>query len=111
MLAVTGRPARLILISEPTVATALVAVLLPPLPVPPFVSLVAPVVADAVVEPAAVGVPDTGHEILAPMATLAGGVGVHAPTVTPGGNPVTAQVALSALAVAVALLVHLTVPA
>jgi hypothetical protein len=110
MLAVAGRPARLMLMSEPTVAMACVAVLLPPVPVLPFVSLVAPVLTDAVAVPDAVGVPVTGQLMLAPAATVAGGTGVHVPTVTPGGRPVTAQDALVAAAVADALLVHLTVP-
>jgi hypothetical protein len=72
--------------------------------------LTAPVVTETAFDPTAVGVPETGHEILAPAATVAGGAGVHAPTITPGGKPVTAHVALLALAVAVALLVHLIVP-
>lgn len=78
--------------------------------VPPLTSLVAPVVAVTVLEPGAVGVPETGQEMLAPAATVAGGVGVHAPTVTPGGKPETVQVALRALAEAETLLVHLSVP-
>lgn len=41
---------------------------------------------------------------------MAGGVGVQVPTVTPGGNPEMLHVALVALAVADALLVHLIVP-
>jgi hypothetical protein len=68
------------------------------------------VVTVTVVEPLAVGVPETGQEMLLPAATVAGGAGAHVPTVTPGGRPVTAQVALTALAVAVALFVHLMVP-
>jgi hypothetical protein len=60
--------------------------------------------------PGAVGVPETGHEMLAPTATLAGGTGVHTPTVTPGGKPEMAHEALTALAVADALLVHFSVP-
>lgn len=96
--------------SEPLTATGLVAVLLPPPVVPPLMSLAAPVEAVAVDDPAAVGVPDTAHEMLAPAATVTGGVGVHAPTVTPGGKPETEQLADAALAVAVALLVHLIVP-
>ena len=93
------KPDKLIDISEATVATALVAVLLPPAVVPPLVSLVAPVVTDAVVVPDAVGVPETEHVIDAPAATVAGGVGVHVPTVTPGGRPLMLQVALVALAI------------
>lgn len=110
MLADVGRPPRSMLMSEPTVAIAWLAVLLPPEVVPPLTSLTAPVVTVTDVVPAAVGVPLTGHEMLDPAATVAGGAGVQVPTVTPGGNPDTAQVADVALAVAVALLVHLMVP-
>ena len=73
-------------------------------------ALVAPVVAVMVDEPGAVGVPVTGHEMLVPAATVAGGAGKQAPTVTPGGRPVTEHDALMALAEADALLVHLSVP-
>jgi hypothetical protein len=103
--ALVGRPERLMLMSEPDTATAWVAVLLPP-----FASFVAPVATETVDDPVAVGVPETAHEMLAPAATVAGGVGVHAPTVTPGGRPEMAQVALVAPAVAAVLLVHLKVP-
>ena len=109
-LPVVGSPARLMLMSEPVVAMATVVWLLPPVPVPPLVSLVAPVVTVAVTLPEVVGVPLTGHEMLAPTATLAGGTGEQVPTVTPGGSPVTEQVAERAEAVAVALLVHVMVP-
>jgi hypothetical protein len=104
-LIAVGRVLRSMLMSAPVTATALVAVLLPEL-----VSLVAPVATETVEEPGPVGMPATVHEMLAPAATVAGGVGVHVPTVTPGGRPVIAHVALAALAVAVALLVHLIVP-
>ena len=87
-----------------------VAVLLPPVVVPPFESFVAPVVAVSVLEPTAVGVPLTGQEMLEPAATVAGGVGVQAPMVTPAGRPVSEQVAAVALAIAVALFVHFKVP-
>ena len=100
----------MMLMSEAAVAMACVAVLLPPAVVPPLESLVPPVVTVTVVEPLADGVPLTGQEMLVPAATVAGGAGVQVPTVTPGGRPVTAQVAAVALAVAVALLVHLIVP-
>jgi hypothetical protein len=110
MLPVAGKPARLMVMSEPETATALFAVLLPPPVAPPLVSLVAPVATVTVEEPEAVGVPETGHEMLAPAATVAGGAGVHAPTVTPGGRPDTEHDAFVALAVAVVLLVHLIVP-
>ena len=83
---------------------------MPPAPAPPLLSLVAPVVTETVVVPAAVGVPLTGQEMLAPAASVAGGAGVQVPTVTPGGRPDTAQLALTADAVAVALLVHENVP-
>ena len=96
--------------SAPSVATPLVAELLPPAVVPPLLSLVAPVTAVTVLVPVVVGVPVTGHEMLAPIATVAGVAGVQAPTVTPAGKPEIAQVALVAAAVAVALLVHLIVP-
>jgi hypothetical protein len=75
-----------------------------------FASLPAPVVTATVDDPAAVGVPDTGHEIEAPAATVAGGTGVQAPAVMPAGKPLMLQVALVADAVAVALFVHLMVP-
>ena len=98
------------LISEPAVAIVALAELLPPAPVPPLLSLLAPVVAVAVVEPLAVGVPLTGQLMLAPAANVAGGTGAHAPTLTPGGKPLTAHVAATALAVAAAVFVHLIVP-
>ena len=106
-----GKPDKSGVMSEPTVAIVCVAELLPPVVVPPLVSLVAPVMTDAVVLAAAVGVPETGQMILAPATTVAGAVGVHVPTVTPAGSPEIAHDALSALAVALALLVHLMVPA
>lgn len=97
-------------ISEPETATGAATWLLPPEVAWPLTSLTAPVVTVTVVVPLAVGVPETGHEMLAPAASVVGGAGVHVPTVTPGGRPVTAQVADVALAVAVALFVHLMVP-
>ena len=96
--------------SESVVVTDLVAWLLPPVVVPPLVSLMAPVAAVTVELPAAVGVPETGHEMLDPAGTVAGGVGVQVPTLTPGGSPLTEHVAAAALAVALALLVHRMVP-
>ena len=110
MLDVAGKPDRLILMSDPDVTIACVAVLFPPAPVPPLLSLAAPVTTVTDVLPDAVGVPLTGHEMLAPATTIAGGVGVHAPTVTPAGSPEAAHVALAAAAVALALFVHLIVP-
>ena len=96
--------------SEPTAVIDPVAVLLPPVVVPPFESLVAPVDTVTVVAPEAVGVPETEQEMLAPAEMVAGGAGVQVPTVTPGGKPEIKQDAAVALAVAVALLVHFTVP-
>lgn len=95
-------------ISDAVVATVVVVELLPPVPVPPFVSLVAPLVAVTVTEPGAVGVPDTEHEMLEPEAMVAGGVGVHVPSVTPGGRPLTAHVA--EIALAGPAFEHVTVP-
>ena len=105
MLEVIGRVLRSMLMSEPDTATDCEAVLLAPL-----VSLVAPVVSVTVLLPVVVGVPLTGHEMLAPAAIVAGGVGVQAPTVTPAGKPAVEQVAAIALAVALALLVQRMVP-
>ena len=95
---------------DPVVVTDAVVELLPPVVVPPLVSLVAPVVTVRVVDPGAVGVPETEHEMLDPAVTVAGGVGVQVPTVTPGGKPEIAHVAPVAEAVAVALFVQENVP-
>jgi hypothetical protein len=96
--------------SEATTETVCVAALLPPADVLPFVSLVAPVTTETVLDEVAVGVPLMVQVMLVPAATVAGVDGEQAPTVTPAGKPVIAQDAAAALAVAVALLVHLTVP-
>lgn len=109
-VAVSGRPPRSMLMSEALATTPLVAVLLPPAVMPPLISLVAPVATETVDVAAAVGVPLTGHEMLAPGATVAGAVGVQVPTVTPAGRPEMVQVALVADCVETALLVHLMVP-
>jgi hypothetical protein len=98
------------LMSEPLTVTAAVAVLLPPPVAPPLVSLTAPVVTVTVGTPFVVGVPLTGHVIVPPGAILAGAVGAQTPTVTPGGRPLTLQVALSAVPVAVALFLHTIEP-
>lgn len=110
MLAVVGSPLRLIDMSDDDVATDFVAELLPPAPVPPLESFVAPVVAVTVTDPVVVGVPETEQEMLAPAATDAGGVGVQVPTVTPGGNPLIKHVAATAAADADGLLAQTTVP-
>ena len=86
-VAVVGRPLRSGVISEPVEPIVAVAVLLAGLP-----SFVAPVVPVTVVAPVVVGVPDTVQLIDAPGATLTGGVGEH-DDVSPGGKPLTAQVA------------------
>ena len=109
-MAVVGNPETFGDMSEPVVVIDAVAELFPPVVVPPLASLVAPVVAVSVVLPVAVGVPETVHEMLEPAATVAGGVGVQVPTVTPGGSPETEHDAFVAEAVAVALFVHLSVP-
>jgi len=75
-----------------------------------LVSLLAPVVTVTVDDTAEVGVPETGQEIEAPAATVAGGTGEQAPSVSPDGKPLTLQVALVAEVVAEALFVHLIVP-
>ena len=110
MLAVVGNPARLMLMSAPVGESVLDAALLPPDVVPPLASLVAPVVTAIVAGVVEVGVPVTGQLMLAPAATVAGGTGVHAPTLKPAGNPEIAQPAFVALAVAAALFVHRMVP-
>lgn len=96
--------------SEPVTVTLAVDVLLPPVVVPPFRSFVAPVDVATVEVPVAVGVPETEHDIEAPAATVAGGAGVHVPTVTPAGRPLVEHVAFVALADALELFVHLIVP-
>lgn len=96
--------------SDPVTVTLAVDVLLPPVVVPPFVSFVAPVVVVTVDVPVAVGVPETEQVIEAPAATVAGGVGVQVPMVTPAGRPVVEQVALVALAEAPELFVQRIVP-
>ena len=73
-------------------------------------SFVAPVVALTVADPAAVGVPETGHEIVPPKVTDAAGLaGVHAPSVSPAGTPAL-QVAVVAATVPGAAFVQTTVP-
>lgn len=75
-----------------------------------MVSFVAPVVVVTVDVPTVVGVPETEHEIDAPAAMVAGGVGVQVPMVTPAGRPDVVQDALVALAVAPELFVQRIVP-
>ena len=101
---------RSMLMSELDGVSVLVDWLLPPDVMPPLLSLVAPVVTTTGLGAFDVGVPETVHEMEAPMATVAGVAGTQPVTVTPAGNPATEQEALMADAVAVALLVHLMVP-
>ena len=108
MLAVVGKPPRLMLMSDPAGDSVLVEVLLPPFVVPPLASFDAPVTTLTVLGEADVGVPDTGQLMLAPAATAVGGKGVHAPTVKPAGRPDTAHVA--AVALDAPALVHKIVP-
>lgn len=82
-----------------------------------MLSLVAPVLPVTVTVPFAVGVPVTAQVTVSPIGTLLGlvhavalGLIVQAPCVTPAGKPLTAQVALAASAVALALLVQVNVP-
>lgn len=89
-MAVVGNPDRSGTMSEPLIASVVVALLLAALP-----SFVAPVVPFRVEEPVAVGVPDTVQVIVAPGATVAGGVGEQS-EVSPAGNPAIAQLALEA---------------
>ena len=90
--------------SEPVTATVVVAVLFAVL-----LSLSALVVPVSVDEPTAVGVPETVHVILAPAATLVGGVGAQL-VVKPAGSPATAHVAAAAACVADAEFVQVKVP-
>ena len=70
-----------------------------------LLSLVAPVVPLSVEAPAAVGVPETVHEMLAPGATVAGGVGVQL-DVRPAGRPLMAHDALVAATAGLVALEH-----
>ena len=72
-------------------------------------SLLAPVVPESVLEPVAIGVPETVQVIFAPAATLAGGVGAH-DVLRPTGRPARAQDADVADCVAAAELVQVNTP-
>lgn len=109
MLAVVGRPDKSTDMSEPVTAIDVVAELLPPVPVPPLLSLVAPVVPVTVTVPVAVGVPETVHEIVPDGATFVGGVGVQ-DVVKPAGRPDTAHVAFVAVTDGAAAFVQVKVP-
>jgi hypothetical protein len=110
MLPAVGKPLRLIAKAAAVGLNVLVAELLPPAVVPPLASLTAPVETATVTDDDDVGVPLTGQLIEAPTAMVAGGVGVHMPSVRPAGSAETLQDALVALAVAVAEFVHRIVP-
>ena len=103
-VAVAGSPERSGTISDPVTLSEAVAELLAGLP-----SLVAPVVPVSVLEPTAVGVPETVQVILAPAITLVGGTGAHT-VLRPAGSPLTAQLAAAADCVAEAALVQTNVP-
>jgi hypothetical protein len=76
-----------------------------------LLSFTAPVVTDTGLATFDVGVPVTGHDIDAPIATVVGsGDGVQTPNVRPAGRPDISQVAFVAGAVAELLFVHLIVP-
>jgi hypothetical protein len=90
--------------SEPVTASDAVAVLLAV-----FGSFGAPVLPLNGDVPGAVGVPETVHVMLAPGATVAGGVGAH-DVVRPAGKPVTAQVALVAAIAGAAAFEQVYVP-
>lgn len=103
-VAVAGNPDRSGVISEPLTASVVVAVSLAGL-----LSLPAPVVPVSVLDPVLTGVPATVQVILAPAATVAGGVGEQV-VLRPAGRPLIAHDAFVALAVAVAELVQVKVP-
>ena len=90
--------------SEPVTVTVWVAVLLARLG-----SFDAEVVPDNIAAPTTVGVPETVHVILAPAATVAGGVGAH-DVVSPAGSPLTAHDALVAAIAGNAAFEHVNVP-
>jgi hypothetical protein len=112
-VAVAGIPTKDGTMSEPVVTMELVALLLPPVVMPPLPSLVAPVVSVRGEVPTAVGVPLTVHVMAAPIArgAVVNTVGRHA-TVKPTGSPAIAQVApaLAAAVAAGAVLVQVKVP-
>ena len=103
-VAVAGKPERSGVMSEPVIASAVVAVLLAALG-----SLEAPVVPVSVAFPTAVGVPETVHTIDAPAATVTGGEGTHV-VINPTGNPLIAQVAPAAARAGEAAFEHVNVP-
>ena len=103
-VATSGSPLRSGAMSEPLVAITAVAVLLVSVP-----SLVAPVVPANVLEPGAVGVPDTVQMILPFGRTLAVGVGEQ-DVVRPAGRPVTPQAAAVAVTSGAPPFVQVNVP-
>jgi hypothetical protein len=105
-VAVVGRPETSGVMSAPLTVIVALAVLLAGMP-----SLVAPVVPFTADAPVAVGVPETEQVMLAPAASEATGtVGTQPVTVTPGGSPETAHVALVAGSDGDAAAVHVKVP-
>jgi hypothetical protein len=101
---VRGRPERSGTMSEPLAASTVVAMLLAV-----FGSFDAPVVPLTVEELGAVGVPETVHVIVAPGATVVGGVGEH-DVVSPEGKPVTPQLAAVAATAGAAAFEQVNVP-
>jgi hypothetical protein len=111
MLAFLFSLERSMLMSELDGVSVAVVWLLPPVVVPPLLSLVAPVVTITGVDVLDVGVPVTAQEMLWPTASEATGVvGVQAPRDKPAGRAETEHVAFVAAAEAFALFVHLMVP-
>jgi hypothetical protein len=88
-----------------TIAIVPVALLLPPLVVPPLPSFAAPVVNVSAEMPVTVGVPVTVQVMTSPAAIVAG-VGGEQTLMSPVGKPTMAQLALVAAAVAVFALVQ-----
>jgi hypothetical protein len=103
-VAVVGSPVRSGTMSEPLVASTVVAVLLAV-----FGSFAAPVVPVTAEELGAVGVPETVHVIEAPGATDAGGTGEHV-VVRPAGKPVMPQLAAVAAIAGAAAFEQVNVP-
>ena len=103
-VAVAGSADRSAIISAPVVVIDVDAVLLAGLP-----SLLARVVPDNTLVPTAVGVPETVQVMLAPAATLVGGVGEQL-AVRPAGKPEIAHVAAVAVSAGDAAFEQANVP-
>jgi hypothetical protein len=99
-----GKPDKSGVMSEPLTASVVV-----PVSLVGLLSLPAPVEPFSVLVPVLTGVPETVQVILAPAATVAGGVGEQL-VLRPAGRPLIAHEAFVADAVAVAELVQVKVP-